>query len=85
MRHHLTPIHWVRFAAVLNSSARTRITLSGTAAIVEVYIFLMWINGCLMTQSNFPFWCWVAALDLGLTFGTFGLSSARSWRGRLAA
>jgi hypothetical protein len=54
-------------------------------AVAEVYIFLMWRNGCLEPQSHYPFWCWVVALDLGLTFGTFGLSPARSWRGKFAA
>lgn len=85
MRNYLALTDWLRFATVLNSSARTRLTLSAMAAVIEAYIFLMWRNGCLETQSHFPFWCWVVALDLGLTFGTFALYSARSWRGKFAA
>jgi hypothetical protein len=30
-------------------------------------------------------WCWVLALDFGITFGCFGLFSARSWNGRIFA
>jgi hypothetical protein len=30
-------------------------------------------------------WCWVVALDVGLTFGVYGLCSARNWNERILA
>jgi hypothetical protein len=83
MTQRLAPAHWIRFTYILNSSARSRIALSGMAAAVQIYVCNA--TNFLVTQSYFQFWCWVITFDLGLTFATFGLSSARSWRGRLAA
>jgi hypothetical protein len=70
MRQHLAPADWVKVATMLNSSARARCLLSSTAALVEIFIFLTLINSFPGTLPSFPFWCWMIALDIGLTLGT---------------
>lgn len=36
-------------------------------------------------QHHLLVWCWVIALDVGITFGIYGFSSARNWNERILA
>ena len=38
-----------------------------------------------LPQPHLLIWCWVIALDVGITFGVYGLCSARVWRERILA
>jgi hypothetical protein len=74
----------MRLATMSGASARARCTVSGLAVVAQFFIYLAWSTEWPET-SNVAILCWLAALDVGFVSATYGLSAARSWRGKLVA
>ncbi|HUA65913.1 MAG TPA: hypothetical protein VME24_08705 [Alphaproteobacteria bacterium] len=78
-----------RFRASLNSAGfRCLVAAVATAVQVALFIDLIISNSETFAWTLPPrwlVWSWVAALDIGITFGCFGLLSARHWNERILA
>lgn len=74
----------VQFKPVAHGPAGFRCLISALATGLQVVILL-----CLRLldwpQHHLLLWCWVIALDVAITFGVYGLCSARNWSERILA
>jgi hypothetical protein len=67
-----------------HSPAGFRCLISALAIAMQVTIFAgLRLLNCL--PQHLLHWCWVIALDVGFTFGVYGLCSARKWSERILA
>lgn len=62
-----------------------RCLISSLAAALQVVIFAGLNFWDWSPQRNLLLWCWVIALDLGITFAIYGFCSARNWNERILA
>jgi hypothetical protein len=76
--------HSVRFKPAAHGPSALRCLISALATGLQVVIF-----ACLRVldwpQHHLLLWSWVIALDVAITFGVYGLCSARNWGERILA
>jgi hypothetical protein len=71
--------------AAAQSPAAFRCLISSVATVAQLLIFtylrlLDWPPG-----NYLALWCWVVALEIGITFGVLGFCSSRIWWERILA
>ncbi|HEY1787159.1 MAG TPA: hypothetical protein VGJ73_03345 [Verrucomicrobiae bacterium] len=74
----------VRIKPVTHGPAGFRCLISAFASGLQVVILacLRLLN---LPQHHLLLWSWVVVLDVGMTFGVYGLCSARNWGERILA
>ena len=68
----------MKFESGLQTPAAFRCLIASLGTVVQLFVFsqlLVW-----PLRQHLLLWCWIVALDVGITFGVYGFCSAGNWK-----